>query len=42
VNRDPARAHELATDIVSEAAELEHTVGGFLAGTKAAASAAEA
>ena len=42
VNRDPARAHELATDIVSEAAELEHTVGGFLAGTKAAANAAEA
>jgi PAS domain S-box-containing protein len=42
VNRDPARAHELATDIVSEAAELEHTVGGFLAGTKAAVRAAEA
>lgn len=42
VNRDPKRTHELAADIVSEAAELEHTVGGFLAGTKATASAAEA
>ena len=42
VNRDPRRTQELAADIVSEAAELEHTVGGFLAGTKAAASAGEA
>jgi PAS domain S-box-containing protein len=42
VNRDPKRTHELAADIVSEAAELDHTVGGFLAGTKAAANAAEA
>jgi PAS domain S-box-containing protein len=37
VNRDPKRTHELAADIVSEAAELDHTVGGFLAGTKARA-----
>jgi nitrogen fixation/metabolism regulation signal transduction histidine kinase len=37
VNRDPQRTQALAADIVSEAAELDHTVGGFLAGTKAAA-----
>jgi len=37
VNRDPQRTQTLAADIVSEAAELDHTVGGFLAGTKAAA-----
>ena len=36
VNRDPQRTQALAADIVSEAAELDHTVGGFLAGTKAA------
>ena len=42
VNRDPQRTQTLAADIVSEAAELDHTVGGFLAGTKAAVSAAEA
>lgn len=37
VNRDPQRTQTLAADIVSEAAELDHTVGGFLAGSKAAA-----
>ena len=37
VNRDPQRTQTLAADIVSEAAELDHTVGGFLAGAKAAA-----
>jgi PAS domain S-box-containing protein len=36
-NRDPQRTQALAADIVSEAAELDHTVGGFLAGVKAAA-----
>ena len=34
VNRDPQRTQALAADIVSEAAELDHTVGGFLAGTR--------
>lgn len=31
---DPAAVRQLATDIVSEAAALEHTIGGFLAETK--------
>lgn len=29
---DLERAQELATDIIAEAAELDHTIGGFLAG----------
>ena len=36
VNGDPAQVRQLAVDIVSEAAELDHTIGGFLAGGKAA------
>jgi hypothetical protein len=42
VNRDPERVKTLAADIVSEAAELDHAVGGFLAGTRATASTAGA
>jgi hypothetical protein len=33
---------QLAVDIVSEAADLDHTIGGFLAGGKKAAKAAGA
>jgi PAS domain S-box-containing protein len=40
--KDPDLALQLATDIVSEAAELDHTIGGFLAGGKASAKAAGA
>jgi len=40
--QDPETARQFAADIVSEAAELEHTIGGFLAGTKASAKAAGA
>jgi PAS domain-containing protein len=36
VSRDPAMVRQLAVDIVSEAADLDHTIGGFLAGAKAA------
>jgi PAS domain-containing protein len=36
VSRDPALVRQLAVDIVSEAADLDHTIGGFLAGAKAA------
>ena len=36
VSRDPALVRQLAVDIVSEAADLDHTIGGFLAGSKAA------
>jgi hypothetical protein len=36
VNGDPAQVRQLAVDIVSEAAELDHTIGGFLAGGRAA------
>ncbi len=32
VSRDPDLARQLATDIASEAAHLDHTIGGFLAG----------
>jgi len=39
---DPETARQFAADIVSEAAELEHTIGGFLAGTKTSARAAGA
>jgi PAS domain-containing protein len=36
VSRDPTQVRQLAIDIVSEAADLDHTIGGFLAGAKAA------
>jgi PAS domain-containing protein len=36
VSRDPTLVRQLAVDIVSEAADLDHTIGGFLAGSKAA------
>jgi len=36
VSRDPTLVRQLAVDIVSEAADLDHTIGGFLAGGKAA------
>jgi len=35
--RDLERARELAADIISEATELDHTIGGFLAGASRAA-----
>jgi nitrogen fixation/metabolism regulation signal transduction histidine kinase len=40
VSRDQAEVRQLAIDIVSEAADLDHTIGGFLAGAKAAKAAA--
>jgi PAS domain-containing protein len=36
VSGDPTQVRQLAVDIVSEAADLDHTIGGFLAGGKAA------
>ncbi len=36
VSRDPMLVRQLAVDIVSEAADLDHTIGGFLAGAKTA------
>ena len=36
VSRDPALVRQLAVDIVSEAADLDHTIGGFLTGARAA------
>jgi len=42
VARDPTLVRQLAVDIVSEADGLDHTIGGFLAGAKAAKSAAGA
>jgi PAS domain-containing protein len=36
VSRDPTMVRQLAVDIVSEATDLDHTIGGFLAGGKAA------
>jgi signal transduction histidine kinase len=36
VTRDPTTVRQLAVDIVSEAADLDHTIGGFLAGARAA------
>jgi PAS domain S-box-containing protein len=36
VSRDPTMVRQLAVDIVSEAADLDHTIGGFLAGGTAA------
>src|SRR5271154_521078 len=38
--RDPEQTQQLAADIVSEATQAEYTVGGFLAGAKAAGNAA--
>jgi PAS domain-containing protein len=35
VSSDPTLVRQLAVDIVSEAADLDHTIGGFLAGAKA-------
>jgi signal transduction histidine kinase len=35
-SRDAELARQLATDIASEAAHLDRTIGGFLAGAKAA------
>jgi len=40
--KDPETARQFAADIVSEAAELERMIGGFLAGAKAPARAAGA
>jgi len=40
--RDPEQTQQLAADIVSEATQAEHTVGGFLASAKTASSAAGA
>ena len=34
ISRDPDLARQLATDIASEAAHLDHTIGGFLAGSR--------
>jgi len=39
-SRDPELARQLAADIAAEAAQLAHTIGGFLAGTRAASTAA--
>ncbi|MGA8489497.1 MAG: PAS domain-containing protein [Terriglobales bacterium] len=36
VSSDPTMVRQLAVDIVSEATDLDHTIGGFLAGGKAA------
>jgi len=36
-NRDPGQAQQLAADIASEAAQLDHTIGGFLAEARTAA-----
>jgi PAS domain-containing protein len=36
VSSDPTLVRQLAVDIVSEAADLDHTIGGFLSGAKAA------
>lgn len=40
--RDPEQTQRLANDIILEAAELDHTIGGFLAGTRSASNAARA
>jgi PAS domain-containing protein len=39
VSSDPTLVRQLAVDIVSEAADLDRTIGGFLAGAKAATAA---
>jgi signal transduction histidine kinase len=36
VSPDPALVRQLAVDIVSEAADLDHTIGGFLVGAQSA------
>ena len=36
-NRDPEMAHEIATDIAHEAAQLDRTIGGFLSARRATA-----
>jgi len=36
VSRDPVQVRQLAVDIVAEAADLDHTIGGFLTGARAA------
>jgi PAS domain S-box-containing protein len=41
-SRDPELARQLATDIAAEAAHLDRTIGGFLAGAKAAGAGARA
>jgi PAS domain-containing protein len=40
--RDPERTESLARDIILEAAHLDHTIGGFLAGPRTTSHAAEA
>ncbi len=40
-NRDPDMARQLAGDIAAEASHLDRTIGGFLAGAKAAKAASE-
>jgi signal transduction histidine kinase len=40
--RDPEQTQRLAKDIILEAAELDHTIGGFLAGPRGTRHAAEA
>jgi PAS domain S-box-containing protein len=40
--RDLQQTQRLANDIILEAAELDHTIGGFLAGTRSASNAARA
>ena len=42
VGRDPERTQQLAAEIISEAAQLDHTIGGFLARARTAANAAGA
>jgi len=39
-SRDPELARQLAADIASEAAQLDHSIGGFLAGARAKSAAA--
>jgi nitrogen-specific signal transduction histidine kinase len=41
-SRDPELARQIAADIASEAAQLNHTIGGFLAGPRPAKAAAGA
>ena len=41
-NHDPDLARQLAADIAAESAHLERTIGGFLAGAKAAKAASQA
>jgi signal transduction histidine kinase len=41
-SRDPDLARQIAADIASEAAQLNHTIGGFLAGPRSEKAAAGA